>query len=126
MDLALNSNQQNSNSLEDLLAGLSAEGRYDHLRLFLSRKNDNHKLPMHFLWVSRNAFGKVMLDDVDFDGSCIHLSIEDCTTGFKRLVPIDVNDTEFQFLLISWDDIRSMVQAENKSMLNNDGLLDFE
>jgi len=126
MDLALNSNQQNSNSLEEIIAGLSAEGRYCHLKLFLSRKNDGHKLPMYFLYISRTAFGKVLLDDIDFDGSQIHLSIEDCTTGFKKLVPVDVNDKEFQFLMISWDDIRDMVQAENKSMLNNEELLDFE
>jgi hypothetical protein len=113
-------------SEEELFAGLQAEGRYEHLKLFLSRKNEARKLPMYFLWVSRDAVGKVMLEDIDFDGTQVHLSIQDCTTGFKRLIPIDVNDTEFQFLLISWDDIRSMVQAENKSMLNNDGLLDFE
>jgi hypothetical protein len=113
-------------SEEELFAGLQAKGRYDHLKLFLSRKNEPRKLPMYFLWVSREAVGKVLLDDVDFDGSCIHLSIEDCTTGLRKLVPVDINDHEFQFLLISWDDIRSMVQMENKPMLNSNELLDFE
>jgi hypothetical protein len=81
---------------------------------------------MYFLYISRTAVGKVIVDDVDFDGSQIQLSMQDCSTGFKKLVPIDVNDTEFQFLLLSWDDVRNMVQMENKSICNNDGLLDFE
>ena len=109
-------------SEEELFAGLSSGGRYDHLILFLSRKKINRKLPMHFLWVSRTAVGKVLLEDIDFDGTQIQLSIEDCSTGLKKLVPIDIEDREFQFLLISWDDIRSMVFDANKSKINNDEL----
>ena len=124
--MLIKNSQESQTSLEALLAGLSTEGRYDHLRIFLSRKNDNHKLPMYFLWVSRTAFGKVRLDDIDFDGSCIHLSIEDCTTGFKKVISIDIADKEFQLLLIDWNDIRSMVLAESKPMLNNEELLEFE
>jgi len=124
--MLIKNSQESQTSLEALLAGLSAEGRFEHLKLFLSREKIKHKLPMSFLYISRNSFGKVRLDDVDFDGSQIQLSIEDCATGFKKLVPIDVNDKEFQFLMISWDDIRNMVLAENKSMHNDNELLDFE
>lgn len=113
-------------TIEELFEGLANGGRFDHLKLFLSRKNEPRKLPMYFLWVSRDAVGKVRLDDLNFDGTQVHLSIEDCTTGFKKLVPVGINDKEFQFILISWDDIRSMVLAENKSMLNCDELLELE
>lgn len=113
-------------TIEELFAGLQAEGRYDHLKLFLSRENIKHEFPMYFLYIGRDRFGKVMLDDLDFDGTQIHLSIQDCSTGFKKVVPIDIDDKEFQFILISWDDIRSMVLAESKPILSNNGLLDFE
>ena len=118
-------NNQTSNSLEELFAGLHPFGKYSHLQIILSR-NGNREMNQKFLMVTPSAFGVVRIDDVDFDGSQIQLSIEDCTTGFKKLVPINVNNKEFQFLMISWDDIRSMVMAENKSMLTNDDLLDFE
>ena len=78
-------------SEEALFAGLANGGRFEHLKLFLSREKIKHKLPMHFLYISKDSFGKVLLEDVDFDGTQIQLSIQDCTTGFKKLVPIDID-----------------------------------
>jgi hypothetical protein len=126
MNMVTRNSLESQTSLSELFAGLSAEGRYGHLKIFLSRNNDKHELPMHFLWISRNAFGKVLLDDVDFDGTQIQLSLQDCKTGFKKVVTMDINDKGFQFLMISWDDIRTMVLADKKSILNNEELLDFE
>ena len=119
-------NQDSQTSIQELFAGLSPDGRFAHLQLFLSRKNEKHQLPMYFLWVSRNAFGKVRLDDLDFDGTHIHLDIQECTTGFRKTVSVDVNDEGFKFLMISWDDIRNMVMTGNKLMSNTDDLLELE
>lgn len=113
-------------TIEELLQGLSSKGRYDHLKMFLSRENIKHEFPMYFLYIGRDRFGKVRLDDLGFDGTQIHLSIEDCSTGFKKVVQLDIEDKEFQLLLIDWNDIRSLVLAENKSMHSNDELLEFE
>ena len=119
-------NQPHQTSIEELFDGLSPEGRYANLQLILSRNADKKELPAYYLWVSRDAFGKVLVDDLDFDGTHIHLDVQDCSTGFKKVVSIDVNDNEFQFLLISWNDIRDLVLGENKSVIKNDDLLDFD
>jgi len=43
------------------------------------------------------------------------LDLQDCITGMVKQIPINVNDKSFNFLLISWDDIRRIVLAENKA-----------
>jgi len=111
---------------QNLIDGLSPEGRYAYLQLFLSRKADKLRLPSYYLWVSRDAFGKVRLDAIDFDGTNIQLDIQDCSTGLKSIIQIDINDGDFKLLLISWEDIRNLVLGENKSVINTDELLEFE
>ena len=125
MDTSLQFNQPNELSFQELFDGLSPEGRYANLQLILSRYLDKKELPAYYLWVSRESFGKVRLNNVDFDGTHVHLDIQDCSTGIKKAVPIDIDDNTFQFLLLSWEDIRVLVLKENKSE-TNDELLDFE
>jgi hypothetical protein len=50
----------NKTTIEELLSGLSENGRYDHLRLFLTR-NKTNEFGQYYLLVSRVVFGKVRL-----------------------------------------------------------------
>lgn len=126
MDTNLLYNQPNPTLIQKLFNGLSPEGKYANLQLILSRNFDVKELPEYYLWISRNAFGKVRLDDIDFDGTHIHLDVQDCTTGLKSIIQIDINDGDFKLLLISWEDIRNLVLGESKSVINTDELLEFE
>ena len=113
-------------SVERLFSELSPLGRYAHLQMILSRNADKKELPAYYLWVSKSAFGKVRLDDVDFNGRDIELSIHDCSTKINSVVMIDINEQDFQCLLISWDDVKEMVLNEYKSDVNDGTLLDFD
>ena len=126
MDTNLLYNQPNQTSIQELFDGLSPEGRYKHLQLIVSRNFDVKELPAYYLWVSKDAFGKVRLDDVDFNGRDIELSIYDCSTQINSIVMLDINEQDFQCLLISWEDIKEMVLKEYISDVNDGTLLDFD
>jgi len=85
-------------SFKDLFADLSPDGSYSNLQVILSRKLGANELPSYYLWVSKNSFGKVRLDSVDFNGSQVILSVYDCTTHLCGMVSIDIDDHDFQFL----------------------------
>jgi hypothetical protein len=121
-DLNINSNNI---SLEELLSGMTYSGQYGHLRVILT-KNDDHRMGQKYLWVSRSAFGLVKLNDISFYDNKIHLEIEDVSSGLIKSISLDVNDDRFRFILISWQDIRGMVLAENKTIFNNDEILEFD
>jgi hypothetical protein len=113
-------------SIEELFDGLSPEGQYANLQFFLSRSFDKKELPAYYLLVSRDAFLKVRLDDLDFNGKDIELSIYDCSTNANSTLMLDINEKDFQCLLISWDDIKEMVLKDYKSDTSNDALLEFD
>jgi hypothetical protein len=112
-------------SFDELVSGLTVTGKYDHLRLILS-KNDNQSLGQRYLMVSRTSFGLVRLCDVDFDDNHVYFDLQDISTGKVKRVPVDINDPAFGFLLISWADIRELVINKADSNLILDDLLEFD
>jgi hypothetical protein len=116
---------QNSSSFKDLFSGLTETGIYSHMRLILTKNNDR-RLRQKYLMVSRNAFGLVRLCDVDFDDNQICIALQDINTGIIKNVYLDINDSSFRFLLISWQDIREIIKGESINKPIEDDLLDFE
>jgi hypothetical protein len=106
--------QQEKLTGDELLEGLLPNGKYSHLRIILS-KNNNREFGQRYLMITPSAFGVVKLINVDYNGNKILLDLQDCITGMVKQIPINVNDKSFNFLLISWDDIRRIVLAENKA-----------
>jgi hypothetical protein len=115
----------NCTSFEDLLSGLTGSGQYEHLRIIMSR-NNNHKFGQTYLYVSKDAFGKVKLCDIDLIDNHLYIELQDCSNGLFIHNSIDIADKEFKFLLISWQDIRNMVLNESNTKLNQDDLLELD
>ena len=112
-------------SFEDLASGLTDTGIYSHLRLILTKNND-HTLVQKYLYVSRDAFGLVRLHDVDFNDNQIALDLEVVSTGQNKRVYLDIDDPTFKFLLISWHDIRQILNSEIVHKTDSSDLLDFK
>ena len=117
---------QHCTSVVELFSGLTEYGRYNHLRLILS-KNDNRLLGQRYLIISSTSFGLVRLCDVDFDDNHVYFELQDVRTGMIKRVGEDIDDPAFGFLLISWQDIREMVMNESKNnLILDDDLLEFD
>lgn len=121
-DLNIN---QNNISLEELLRGITDSGQYDHLRLILS-KNNNRELGQKYLMVCRSGFQMVKLLDVNFEGNQICMALQDICTGMINRVQLDINDPAFRLILVSWQDIREILNSESFSSPVGDELLEFE
>ena len=117
-------NTTKSVSFEGLLNGMTDSGQYGHLRLILT-KNDNREFVQKYLMVTHTSFGLVKLCDINFNDREIQMDLQNCTNGMVKQLTIDINDKTFNFLLISWYDIRKIVLAENKNILNHNEMLDF-
>jgi sporulation protein YlmC with PRC-barrel domain len=119
-----NKMQPNQTTFDELCDELSHGGKYAHLRLILT-KNNNHEYGQQYLMVTPSAFGVVKLIDIDFRDNHIYIELQDCVTGTVKDISVDIDDDKFNFLLISWTDIKKIVLAENKNIFNHDELLDF-
>jgi len=113
-------------SLDELCEGLTSNGKFSHLQVFLYRIGSTHKIGQDYLYVSRDAFAKVKLVDLDFVDNHIYIELQDCKSGLFIHNSVDISDKEFKFLLVSWQDIRGMVLAESQSKFNNQDLLEFD
>ena len=109
----------------ELFSGLTEYGRYNHLRLILS-KNNNRLLGQKYLIISSTSFGLVSLSDVNFDDNHVYFELQDVRTGMIKRVGVDIDDPAFGLLLISWQDIRLMMLAEDETRLIHDDLLEFD
>jgi hypothetical protein len=112
-------------SFEAVLSGLTVSGRYDHLRLILS-KNNNRQIGQKYLMVCRSGFQVIKLIDIDYGENQICLALQDISTGMTKSVHLDIDDPEFRFILVSWQDIREMLKGENINKPIEDDLLEFE
>jgi hypothetical protein len=115
----------NCASFEDLFSGKTGSSQYEHLQIIMSR-NNNHEFGQEYLYVSTSAFGKVKLVDIDLIDNHLYIELQDCNNGLYLHNSINIDDKEFKFLLISWQDIRKMVMDESQSKFNNQDLLEFE
>jgi hypothetical protein len=125
-----NQNQSNTQSkqktLDELIECIS-NAKYLHLQLFLSRDGDvSQGLGQQYLMVTPSSFSLIKLIDLDFSNNQIYLDLQDINSGILKRISIDIDDDSFHFLLILWSDIRKMVLAENKTIFNNDEILEFD
>jgi hypothetical protein len=116
---------QYNSFLEDLIIGLTASGKYDHMRLILS-KNDDRRMGQKYLMVSRTSFGLVKLLDIDYCENRICMALQDTCTGIIKNVHLDIDNPVFSFLLISWQDIREMMMPDRNTKQGSDDLLEFD
>lgn len=112
-------------TIDELCEKQLESGKYEHLKIILS-KNDNHRFGQNYMYISRSAFGKVKLIDLDFIDGHLYIELQDCSNGLFIHNSFDVDDKEFKFLLISWQDIRNMVLTESCTKLSHDEMLEFE
>jgi hypothetical protein len=115
----------NATTIEELLSGLSENGRYDYLRLFLTQHKTN-EFGQYYLLVTRSSFRKVKLIDLAYYDNNIYVELEDCLSGTFIHQSFEINDSEFVLILISWNDLKSMVNTERLTSLTDDKLLDLE
>ena len=100
---------------------------YNHLQIFLSRDGKSNCQPDNkYLMVSPKVFGKVKLLNVNVEDDSVILEILDSHTQQIGNVLIDINDRSPHTFFINWKDIRNMVMEENKIMLHEDDLLEFD
>lgn len=111
-------------TFEDIASGFTS-GMFDHMRLILTKNNDQ-TLGQKYLYLSRNTFGLVRLHDVDFFDNKIRMDIEVISTGLRKKVHLDINDSAFKFLLISWHDIKHILNSNIIHKTDSAGLLEFE
>jgi hypothetical protein len=108
-----NKNQHHNLSFEELVAACD-DNKYGNIQIFLSKTCSSCKFGQEFLMVSKSGFSKIFVD------------IEDSNTGTIKHLDFDINDKEFRYLFIAWNDLRQMVYEENASSISNDDLLELE
>jgi hypothetical protein len=113
-------------TFDELCAGLSPDGKYSHLQVFLYRIGSTHKIGQEYLYVSRSAFGKVKLNDINYKDNLVQLELQNSKTGASEQFSLDVNNTEFKFLLVSWSDIITLVMKDDLVKTDEGDLLEFE
>ena len=112
-------------SFDELISGMTDNGKYAHLRIILSRtKIQNYY--QRYLLVTPDGFGAVELLECNLAGNKINLDLQDIFTDKVMKASIDVDDDRFKFLLISWDDIITMPQQTKENTGSDSTLLEFE
>jgi hypothetical protein len=120
-----NKNQHHNLSFEELVAACD-DNKYGNIQIFLSKTCSSCKFGQEFLMVSKSGFSIVRILDVDYKNDKIFVDIEDSNTGTIKHLDFDINDKEFRYLFIAWNDLRQMVYEENASSISNDDLLELE
>jgi hypothetical protein len=115
----------NATTIEELLSGLSENGSYDHLRLFLTQHKTN-EFGQYYLLVTRSSFRKVKLIDLEYNDNNIYVELQDCLSGLFIHQSFEISDSEFVLVLISWDDLKDMFNTERLISVNDDKLLELE
>ena len=112
-------------SFDELISGMTDNGKYSHLRIILSRtKIQNYY--QRYLLVTTDGFGVVELLEGNLAGNKINLDLQDIFTGEVMKISIDVYDDRFKFLLISWDDINTMTHQTKENSGRYSTLLEFD
>ena len=100
-------------------------GHYPNLQVFMSRNNDDHKLPQQFLYIDPCSFGKVTVLDLWFSDDNNIIEVRESTSGTIKVISVDVNARP-ELMMVRWDDIVRMVMREGLSSTSSDQLLDFD
>ena len=77
---------QNKVTYKDILSGLSPTGRYAHLQIILHREYNKTKpeFGRKFLFVSRDSFGLVKVNDVSLEENHICMELQDAFSGIVK------------------------------------------
>jgi len=112
-------------TLEEFCEGLSADGKYSHMQVFLHR-NFKCQIGSKFLMVTPSVFGLVVVKDLRYKSGIVIVEYLDCVTQQVGNVRININDERPCVLFICFEDIRSIVLTDNKKVDDDAGLLEFE
>ncbi len=112
-------------SQEDLLSGLRTDGKYEHLKIILSKTHD-HQVGEDFLVVSPLGFGVYELLDIDYQQGQIKMTLRNTETDNVVAERLEVNDTKPQLFLVCWDDIKRIVYNDKASDPCKADLLEFD
>ena len=111
-------------NLDNVLSGMTPSGQFEHLKIILSRVIENPHFGQKYLMVTPTAFGVIKLNDLDLKDGKIILQMQDAYSNLEKQFELDINDTSFKFLLISWNDVKNMVQGDKN--ITTDSLLELE
>lgn len=113
-------------TIQELLNEMKS-GRYKHLQVILNR-NDNRGLGLgqEYLTVSRNGFGLYRLQDINYSAGTIQLELKSMTSDELACVSMDINAQHPKYYLLSWEDIKQMVYAEDIRYETDADIWDFQ
>jgi hypothetical protein len=112
-------------TLEELCEGITADGKYSHMQVFLHR-NFKCQIGSKFLMVSPTVFGLVVVRDLTYENGNVIVEFLDYVTKQVGNVRIDINDERPRVLFICFEDIKSIVLTDCKKVVDDSGLLEFE
>ena len=112
-------------TLEELCEGLITDGKFSHLQVFLHR-NFKCQIGSKFLMVTPSVFGLVVVKDLTYKNGIVIVEFLDCVTEQVGNVRIVINDERLSVLFICFEDIKSIVLTDNKKVVDDSGLLEFE
>jgi hypothetical protein len=119
-----NQNLEYPLTLQELLDDKS--GRYAHLQVFMHRYDLTPGYGEQYLLVKNNGFWVYRLDDITYNNGVITIVLTNAQTGNQGELCLGVNDRHPQLYLVSWNDIREMVRAQDACHVSNDDLQGLE
>lgn len=120
-----NQSKPHQTTYHELCEGLSADGKYSHLQVFLHR-NFKCQIGSKFLMVTPSIFGLVVVKDLTYENGFVNVQIYDCVTQQYGNVRVDINDERCNVIFICYADIQSIVLTDSKKVVDDSGLLEFE
>jgi hypothetical protein len=123
--VAINDSKGYQTILEELCEGLSPDGRYSNLQVFLHR-NFKCQIGSKFLMVTSSIFGLVVVKDLTYQNGVVIVEFLDCVTEQVGNVRIDINDERPNALFICFEDIKSIELTDNKKVVDDSALLELE
>jgi hypothetical protein len=120
-----NQSKPHQTTFHELSEGLSPDGKFSHMQVFLHR-NFKCQIGSKFLMVTPSVFGLVVVKDLTYENGIVIVEFLDCVTEQVGNVRIDINDERLSVLFICFDDIKSIVLTDNKKVVDDSGLLEFE
>ncbi|MGD0582632.1 MAG: hypothetical protein ABR974_06760, partial [Bacteroidales bacterium] len=97
----INGNQPKKITADELLKGLIPDGRYDHLRIIISKeKKENPQFGQKYLMVTPSDFLIVKLSDLYYKDNHVHLQLQDSVSGTIYWHLINIDSQEITLLLL--------------------------
>ena len=112
-------------TLEELGEGLTTDGKFSHLQVFLHRNFKCH-IGSKFLMVTPSVFGLVVVKDLTYENGIVIVEYLDCVTQQVGNVRININDERCSVLFICYEDIKSIVLTDSKKVDDDSVLLEFD